>query len=115
MRPGRSIWRTPASAFPRDSAKDWDDAVAEDFESLRKAGVGHAAFADIAAALKKVQSDAELNANNDRAIALHNAGKSAEAILLAERYAEATKARHGPETPEHALALNNLASLSAGH
>jgi tetratricopeptide repeat protein len=43
-------------------------------------------------------------------IELHGAGKYGEAIPLAERYAEAMKTR-GPDRPEYATALNNLALL----
>ena len=59
----------------------------------------------------RVQSDAELKALNQRAIELYRAGKYGEAVPFAERYAEAMKARHGPDRPEYAAALNNLALL----
>src|SRR5215467_8131528 len=59
----------------------------------------------------RAESDAELKALNQRAIELHRAGKYREAIPLAERYAEAMKARHGPDHPEYAIALNNLAAF----
>jgi len=57
------------------------------------------------------QSDAELKALNQRVIELHRAGKYREAIPLAERYAKAVKARHGPDHPDVANALSNLAQL----
>jgi tetratricopeptide (TPR) repeat protein len=57
------------------------------------------------------QSDTELEALNQRVTELYRAGKYAEAIPLAERYAAAMKARYGPERPEYATALNNLAGL----
>jgi tetratricopeptide (TPR) repeat protein len=44
-------------------------------------------------------------------IELYRAGKFAEAMPLAERYADAMKAQHGPEHPEYATALGNLAIL----
>jgi Tetratricopeptide repeat len=63
------------------------------------------------ASLALAQSDAELEALNRQVISLSNAGKTAEAIPIAERYAEAIKARHGPEHPQYATALNNLAHV----
>ena len=42
---------------------------------------------------------------------LDQAGKYAEAIPLAERYAQAIEARHGPESPEYTLALSTLGNL----
>ena len=56
-------------------------------------------------------SDAELDALNNRAIALYRAGKYGDAISLAEQYAAAAKARYGENAPEYATALNNLAQL----
>jgi esterase/lipase superfamily enzyme/Tfp pilus assembly protein PilF len=53
----------------------------------------------------------DIEALNQRAIELHRAAKYAEAIPLAERYVEAMKARHGPDDPKYATALNNLAQL----
>jgi tetratricopeptide (TPR) repeat protein len=40
---------------------------------------------------------------------LYQAGKYAEAIPIAEHYAKAIEVRNGTETPEYALALNELA------
>src|SRR5262249_28723492 len=57
------------------------------------------------------QIDPEPKALNAQVIELHRAGRFAEAIPLAERYAEAMKARHGVDRPEYATALNNLAQL----
>jgi tetratricopeptide (TPR) repeat protein len=57
------------------------------------------------------QSDSELNALYAQAIELRRAGKFTEAIPLAQRYADAMKARHGAEHPEYATALNNQAQL----
>ena len=42
---------------------------------------------------------------------LYSAGKYAEAIPLAERYAAAIKARRGSEHPDYGIAINNLAQL----
>jgi CHAT domain-containing protein/tetratricopeptide (TPR) repeat protein len=44
-------------------------------------------------------------------IELYQAGKYAEAIPLAEHYAEAVKSRRGGETPQYATALSNLALM----
>ena len=57
------------------------------------------------------QSDAELDALNNRVTTLYDAGKYAEAIPLALRYAEAMKVRHGEDHPEYAAAVGNLAAL----
>ncbi len=59
----------------------------------------------------RAQSEAELKALNEQVVQLYQAGKYAEAIPLAERYAEAMNARRGPDSPEYATALNNLAQL----
>src|SRR5215469_9368134 len=59
----------------------------------------------------RAQSDSELKALNQRVIELYRAGKYGEAVPFAERYAEGMKARHGPDRPEYASALNNLAEL----
>jgi tetratricopeptide (TPR) repeat protein len=42
---------------------------------------------------------------------LYRAGKFADAIPFAERYARAVEVRHGTDGPEYALAINNLAHL----
>jgi hypothetical protein len=59
----------------------------------------------------QAQSDPELKALNAQVIELYRAGKFAEAIPLAERFADAVKARSGPDHREYATALNNLAQL----
>src|SRR5258708_14484653 len=56
------------------------------------------------------QSD-DPEALNKRAIELKRTGHFAEAVTLAERYAEAMRSRHGAEAPRYAVALNNLAAL----
>jgi hypothetical protein len=45
---------------------------------------------------------------------LYEAGKFAEAIPIAERYAQIIEVRHGKEGAEYALALNNLGELLRG-
>ncbi|MGO9546570.1 MAG: tetratricopeptide repeat protein [Rhodomicrobium sp.] len=62
-------------------------------------------------ALAQSPSDSELEALNDRALALHEAGKSGEAIPLAKQYVAGTKVRYGVNAPQYATALNNLAEL----
>ena len=59
----------------------------------------------------RAQSDAELEALNQRANELYQAGKYGEAIPLAERYSGAIETRDGPDDPAYATALNNLAQL----
>ena len=56
-------------------------------------------------------TEAELKALEQRVTALYSVGKSGEAVSLAERYAEAMKARHGLDHPEYASALNGLARV----
>jgi CHAT domain-containing protein/tetratricopeptide (TPR) repeat protein len=52
-----------------------------------------------------------LEALNNRVNELYRAGKYADAVPLAERYAEATKMRFGAEDTQYATALSNLALL----
>ena len=53
----------------------------------------------------------DLDALNRRVLELYGAGKYAEAIPLARRYADAMQARRGPDHPDYATALNNLSQL----
>ncbi len=57
------------------------------------------------------QSADDTDALNRRVLELYGAGKYAEAIPLARRYAEAMKARRGSDHPDYATALNNLSQL----
>ena len=57
------------------------------------------------------KSDSQLKAINERVLELYRTGKFAEAIPLAERYADAVKARHGARHAEYATSLHNLAHL----
>ena len=59
----------------------------------------------------RAQTVDELKALNQRVVELYQAGKYAEAIPLAERYAEGMKTRYGQDATEYATALNNLAQL----
>jgi tetratricopeptide repeat protein len=63
------------------------------------------------ASLAPAQSDAELEALNRQVISLSNAGKTAEAIPLPSAMPRAIKARDGPEHPQYASALNNIAHV----
>jgi tetratricopeptide (TPR) repeat protein len=65
----------------------------------------------VTAASVRAQSDADLEALNQRVIELYGAGRYSEAIPLAERYAEAMKVWQGSDRPEYATALINLALL----
>ncbi len=71
-------------------------------------GIAHPALAQ-SGALE--QSDDDLAALDRHVAQLREAGKYAEAIPLARRYAEAMVARHGAQHPEYARALNDLALL----
>ena len=57
------------------------------------------------------KSNSQLKAINERVLELYRTGKFAEAIPLAERYADAVKARHGARHAEYAASLHNLAHL----
>jgi tetratricopeptide (TPR) repeat protein len=57
------------------------------------------------------QTETDLKALNRHVTELYQAGKYGEAIPLAERYAEATEALHGPDRPEYATAVAWLAQL----
>ena len=56
----------------------------------------------------QAQSD-DPGALNTRATGLFGASKFAEAITLAERFAEIMKSRYGAQSAPYAAALNNLA------
>jgi CHAT domain-containing protein len=56
-------------------------------------------------------SDAELQALNDRVLALQQAGQYTDAIPLAEQYAAGTKTHFGESATEYAAALGNLALI----
>ena len=56
-------------------------------------------------------ADAELANLGSQVNQLYQAGKYAQAIPIAERYAQGIEARHGTGGPEYALALNNLGLL----
>jgi CHAT domain-containing protein/tetratricopeptide (TPR) repeat protein len=53
----------------------------------------------------------DVDALNRRVLELYGAGKYAEAVPLARRYADAMKARRGSDHPDYATALNNLSQL----
>jgi tetratricopeptide (TPR) repeat protein len=57
------------------------------------------------------QSADDIDALNRRVLELYGAGKYAEAIPLARRYADAMKIRRGSDHPDYATALNNLSQL----
>ena len=55
------------------------------------------------------QSETELDALKQRATALYEVGKHAEAVSLVEGYAETMKSRHGADHSDYAVALKMLA------
>ena len=59
----------------------------------------------------RAQSDPELKALYAQVTELYRGGKYSEAILLAQRYVDVAKARHGPDHPEYASALSQLRLL----
>jgi hypothetical protein len=71
----------------QNDGRTWEDATAEDFEVMRKAGLDHAAIGEIAAALG-IDSD-EFYALKARVTELFRAGKYGEAIPVAEQYVAA--------------------------
>ena len=68
-------------------------------------------FAHLGSGPVAAQPVDELEKLNQRVIQLYQAGKYAEAVPIAERYAEGMKARHGADAPQYATVLNNLAGL----
>jgi tetratricopeptide (TPR) repeat protein len=94
--------------FP-DSDKPWEDVIAEDFETLRKAGLDHAAFGEIVAALGINRAlDQEVRTLSGQVHQLYGEGKYAEAIPLAERYVVLARERNGEERTEFATAIGWL-------
>ena len=59
----------------------------------------------------RAKSDADAASLLAQVNQLYQEGKYAEATPLAERYAKVIQTRHGTESTEYALALNNLALL----
>jgi tetratricopeptide (TPR) repeat protein/CHAT domain-containing protein len=90
----------------------WEDAIADDTASLRKAGLKSAALEKINAKLggKGTAIDYDLIALNRRVQALSSAGNYAEGSLLAEKYVALARNRYGEQHIEFATAVSWLAS-----
>jgi len=76
--------------------------------SLVPSSIAIALVGWLAATPASAQSAADLSRQMAE---LYDAGRYAEAVPLAERYAELIKARHGEYHPEHAMALHNWSEL----
>ena len=61
--------------------------------------------------LTLAQSDDDIDALNRRVVSLIGAAEHGEALSLAQRSIEMTKARHGEDHPRYGTALNNLGQL----
>jgi tetratricopeptide (TPR) repeat protein/CHAT domain-containing protein len=97
----------------RNDYETWEEVVAGDFEALQRAGLDHAGFGEIIAALgiNNVVSRADLTTLNKQVRQLYKAAKYAEALPIAERYVAATKKRYGEEHTAYATATDWLANL----
>ncbi|MFZ0570330.1 MAG: tetratricopeptide repeat protein [Rhodomicrobium sp.] len=73
--------------------------------------VAFLAFVTIPAAFPEPRSGANLEAVNDRVIALYQATKYDEAVTLARRNSNDAKARYGENSAVYLVTLNNLAQL----
>jgi len=90
----------------------WEDAVEEDFETLHKAGVEHAAFGDILATLGvDTALTREVNTLKQRTRQLFVEGKYAEATPLAQRYVALSGERFGQHSVRFAIANGTLGNL----
>src|SRR5215470_13023860 len=94
--------------FP-DSDRPWEDVIADDLETLRKSGLDHAAFGEIAAALGINSAlDQEVSTLKQQVQKLYGEGKQAKAVPLAEKNVGLAQERYGEERTEFAAALGWL-------
>ena len=92
------------------SDKLWEDAIAEDFDALRAAGIQRPEFPEVLAALgiRNAELNKQIEAVRAQVEQLHAAGKYAEAGVAAERHVALTRKRFGEARSEFAAALNWL-------
>jgi tetratricopeptide (TPR) repeat protein/CHAT domain-containing protein len=97
----------------RNDYRTWEEVIAGDFEALQRAGLNHAAFNEIIAALgiNGDVSSVDLKTLKKQIQQLYQADKYAEALPIAEKYATATKKRYGKEHTAYASAIDWLARL----
>lgn len=81
--------------------------------AMRWVRLAGAAMGMALAAAASAQTD-DLETLKQQVIELYQAAKYADAVPIAERYAEGVKVRHGAEHFEYATALSNLAALYEG-
>jgi dihydrodipicolinate synthase/N-acetylneuraminate lyase len=89
-------------------AKVWEDAIADDFEEMRGAGIVHLAFADILSQLgitgAHLRLSKEIATAGKQIEQLWEAGKYADAMAVAQKNAELVRQRFGEERSEFAAA-----------
>jgi CHAT domain-containing protein/tetratricopeptide (TPR) repeat protein len=94
------------------SDKMWEDAIAADVDELRKAGLGSATLKKIVTALGgNADKYNDKNQFNPVVQELYEAGKYAEALPLAQRYAEEMQSGHGATAVQYADALTSLGDV----
>jgi tetratricopeptide (TPR) repeat protein/CHAT domain-containing protein len=91
----------------------WQDVIADDVSSLRKAGLKNPVLAKINAKLggKSAAIDTDLVELNQRIQELSRVGKYTEGVLLAEKYVALARRRYGESSTEFATAISWLAFL----
>lgn len=95
----------------------WEETIADDFDALQAAGIKHAAFSEIIAALGMTTLDREIAGARREAQQLFAQGKYGEGEIAAKRYVDLARQRFGEARPEFAAALNELAlsKMRLGH
>ena len=84
----------------------WEEVILKDFAEFQSRGLDHPKFQAVAQALAVAPQSPGVQIET-----LSAAGKFAEALPLAERYAEAMKARYGESHLKYAVAIDALAGL----
>ena len=90
----------------------WEDAIADDFEALRKAGLERPAFGKIDAELggKSTAANSDLAELNQTIRNLARTGNYKEAEAAAERYVALVRQRYSEAHPKFAIAIDLLGS-----
>jgi tetratricopeptide (TPR) repeat protein len=96
--------------IPQNDDKLWEEVVAEDFEILRKAGLGPAAMGEIAAALE-LDKALELAALTNEISRLSEKGMYSKAIPLVEKYIALARQHFGEKHIEFAAGIALLGVL----
>jgi esterase/lipase superfamily enzyme/tetratricopeptide (TPR) repeat protein len=93
------------------SDQTWEDAIAEDFNTLRAAGIVHRAFTEIVTGLggRSAKDLDELRSLENRMFELRQTGNSTDGISIAEKYIALTRDGYGEERPKFATSIAWLA------